>query len=559
MKKIALLAIVIFMSNAKAKVSFRHYMATSKLNSEYQKLMTLESEGRLLCPGLKLVKSCGNLICEAEKKETKENCPSDCNPGKVHSYNHLTICRDIKTLYKPETSKEIKTALKVANSLNLRVKIVGARHSASDIMCTDGIMLDMSNYNKILGLEKFQGEMTVKVQGGVIISDLAEWLHKKGYSLGYTLMGFRGVTMAGAIGTGSHGSSPKHTAIISNIVRSVKVIDASGSEKVYSKKSSDQNMFKALKASLGLLGVITELRFKVIPQFNLDVKVTTHNDEELLRPNGILNVVKDCDYGQLNWFPGKKKFVKTCGHETTAPAEKGANNVLLDPKIAEGLVGTFKQVLQLGACYKGFSCLIESFRYSSFKNRPPFEKEVNGKLKRVGRVTGPSHRMISSNLTKHQHGFFQMDWEIAVPASRAHEAILKVNDHLKRNKICLPLVGVFVRYAPSEPETLIAHTTSANKFKSNEISVFIEIPTYLPVGFFGERYESYHRPYKEFARFLIEEFDGRPHWGKNREWTFLLNQQKASFGSNWKAFQEAVKKSDPNGIFSNKLSKSLDI
>jgi hypothetical protein len=513
----------------------------------------------LSCPGFRLVRSCGNRICEKKKNETKVNCPSDCDQGQVHSYNHLTICRNIKSIYTPKTSKEIQDVIAIARKKKIKVKIVGAKHSASNIMCTDGLMIDMSNYNKIIGLEDYLGEKTVKVQGGVIISDLAEWLHKRNLSLGYSLMGFRGVTMAGAIGTGSHGSSPKHRAIISNLVKSVKVINAFGISKTYNKLSVDQNIFKGLKASLGLLGVITELRFKVIPQFNLDVKVSTHKDNELLKENGIFNVVSDCDYGQLNWFPGTGKFVKTCGHETTAPAEKGANNVLLDPNLPNALAKPFKQVLQLGACSNKVSCLIEKMRYLMFKLSPPFVKEVKGKIKHVKRVTGPSHRMISSNLTAHQTGFFQMDWEIAVPASKAHLALKKVYAHLKENKICLPLVGVFIRYAPSEDKTLIAHTASGGNFKKGEPVVFIEIPTYLPVGFEGKRYKDYHQPYKDFAKFLIEDFNGRAHWGKNREWAFLLQKKINAYDNNFLKFQDVVNKMDPNRIFSNKLSTSLGI
>ena len=60
----------------------------------------------------------------------------------------------------------------------------------------------------------------VRVDAGVKTGDLAEWLHARGKSLGYALMGFRLPTIAGAVATGSHGSSPRFDSVLASRVRS---------------------------------------------------------------------------------------------------------------------------------------------------------------------------------------------------------------------------------------------------------------------------------------------------------------------------------------------------
>ena len=152
-----------------------------------------------------------------------------------------------------------------------------------------------------------------------------------------------------------------------------------------------------------------------------------------------------------------------------------------------------------------------------------------------------------------------MDWEIAVPKSRAAEAMQAVIDHIRKNKICLPLVGVFLRFTPSMDETLMAHTTSLKDFIKGEPVVYIEMPVYLPVGFGPEKYQAYHAVFEEFARMLITHYGARAHWGKNHEWVFALQRDLDVYGDNLRKFQSVVDDLDPHGVFSNDFAKNMGI
>jgi hypothetical protein len=414
--------------------------------------------------------------------------------------------------------------------------------------------------NKIIGLETHNGTTTVKVEPGVTLYQLADWLHQKGYSIGYNIMGFRVGTIAGLIGTGSHGSSPKHTSVISNIVDSVDTILADGSEKTFD-SFSDENKMRAWRTHLGFLGAITTVSLKVQPQFNLDVKVSYHSEKEFFGSNGgALNQVKDCDWGIINWFPGSHKFVKSCGVVTDKPADRGANNTLLDPYIPQFIVKPFKKVLQLGACYNGISCLTDKVRYLGLQLFPPFTKiKPNGKKVFSTHVIGPSHRMMSADLTKYQQGFTQLDWEIAVPARRAEDAIRAIKQYIDQHHICLPLVGVFIRFSPSEDKALLAHTTTHDSFVDGEPVVFFEMPVYIPVGFTQAQRDKIENIYVGYTKLLVDNFEGRPHWGKNRDWAFPYELKQKAFGDKLAQYQSVVQELDPQGVFSNPFGKNFGL
>lgn len=519
-----------------------------------------QMSNQMSCPGMKLVLSCGNSICETNLGENQDNCPADCVPAPVVSYNNQTRCTQTQAVFHPENTAQVQEIVRMALSSGKKVKVIGNSHSANSILCTDGFTIVTDRLNRVLGLESFEGEDTVLTEGGISIWDLNEWLLKNGKSLGYPIMGFRGVTIAGAMGTSSHGSSTKHNAVISNQVQSITLVDGLGNVQELTKKTTPSDTWKAATASLGMLGIITQVRLKVQKAINLDTRVTFHSEKELFKKGGVFAPVKGCDWGVMNWFPGAKKFMKICGKETSKKAEPGANNVLLSPAVPSGIVGLAKQTLQYAACKKGVACLIDQIRFTTLKLSPPLQKENKfGKLVATRNAVGPAHRMQSAFLTPYQKGFFQMDWEIAIPQSRAAEAMAWVKRHVEQNKICLPLVGVFLRFTPALDESLLGYTNAGGDFIKNEPVVYIEMPVYLPVGFTATQKAEYDRPFEELARTLITRFGGHAHWGKNRDWVFELQRNLGVYGDRIERFKKVAHELDPHGIFENSYSKMIGL
>jgi hypothetical protein len=352
---------------------------------------------------------------------------------------------------------------------------------------------------------------------------------------------------------------------------SLDVVGADGTLRTYSRGTTPTDTWKALTTHLGLLGVVVRARLKVEPQFNLHVAVTYQDEARLFDGTygaSFIDVVKECDFGQLQWFPGVGRFVRTCGTRTTEAAEPGARNVLLNPDIADSLKAPLQGLLQAAACdsESGFLDFVEEFRFAQIYTTPPFVKTVNGALHATSDVIGPSHRMLGSSLLAAQQGFFQMDWEVAVPETRMNDAMAYIRrfvdgQNARNRMIRLPLVGMFLRFARIEDQTLMAYEGTGGPFVEGQYVVHVEMPIYVPVGFSAAQLEDYMSPFREYVTTLINTYGGRGHWGKNRDFIFPLQVANGSldYGGRLTRFRNVVRTLDPHGMFANALSTELGI
>lgn len=140
--------------------------------------------------------------------------------------------------------------VKEAIATKTTVKAFGARHSQTDIICTEGIPIDNT------GLQLFQMNadgVTATFGAGVSLRACTEFLRQRGRAL-KTTPAYGNITIAGAIGTGAHGSTIKYRASISAQVVGVRIVDGMGNIQ----DISNQNDLNALRVHLGLLGKFME-------------------------------------------------------------------------------------------------------------------------------------------------------------------------------------------------------------------------------------------------------------------------------------------------------------
>ncbi|GBO15978.1 L-gulonolactone oxidase [Araneus ventricosus] len=83
--------------------------------------------------------------------------------------------------FAPKTEEEIAQILELARGENKKVRVVGRKHSPSDIACTDGFMMSLQNFNKLIEIDKKQ--MRVKVQAGMKLSELNDTLYSHNLAL----------------------------------------------------------------------------------------------------------------------------------------------------------------------------------------------------------------------------------------------------------------------------------------------------------------------------------------------------------------------------------------
>ena len=548
-------------------------------------LKSLVAEGSAVS-GVETMATCGDLVCNGV--ETKSSCPADCESYGLASFNYQTLCKEVQQVYHPTSVAEIQQIIRQAAKDKRRVKVTSGQGynetsgSATSIVCTDGIVLVMNQFNHsqenlTMSLETFEGKSVVNVASGTNLHQLGEWLYERNKGLGYVHLGWRDVSVAGALGTSAHGSSPKHRNVLSQQVASMDIITADGQLKTFSQGTTgrtDSDLWKSLTTHLGYFGVITRVRLWVEEATNTQVKITFHEEDELFtETRSVLADIKECDYGQYNWFPSMNKYLRTCGKTTVQNTELGATNELLFPfvDLSQFTAKETMQALQLGAAdvHSGAHESMAFMRHSGWHLTPPLTKIVNGKKRYTSNAVGPTYRITSSKLIDTVgREMFQMDWEVAVPEKNVQavmEYVKKFTNGLNAQgrDLPVPLIGIFVRFSKAENDALMAYTGAGNGFEHNSIIAHIETPIFVPVDLSKEKFTEYMAPYEDLMRVLVTEYGARGHWGKNMHsdnaWLFELQRDIGSYGDHLQRFSQKVGELDPNGMFANRFAKSIGI
>jgi len=98
----------------------------------------------------------------------------------------------------PSDADEVLTIVNEAISHGVKVKAIGARHSQTDIICTEGIPIDM---NKLKSCQMNADTVTATFGPGVTVYEAGVFLLKYGRAL-RTTPAYGNITLGGAIGTG---------------------------------------------------------------------------------------------------------------------------------------------------------------------------------------------------------------------------------------------------------------------------------------------------------------------------------------------------------------------
>ncbi len=149
-----------------------------------------------------------------------------------------------------------------------KIKVLGTRHSFNGIPDTDGSHLSLSKLNRVVGLNRDNGSVTV--EAGIRYGELCGYLHDNGYAL-HNLASLPHISIAGAVATATHGSGDGN-ANLSAAVREMELVAANGETVTLSRDKPDGG-FNGAVVGLGCLGVVTKLTLDVVPAFEMSQTV----------------------------------------------------------------------------------------------------------------------------------------------------------------------------------------------------------------------------------------------------------------------------------------------
>lgn len=170
-------------------------------------------------------------------------------------------------IFEPEAEEEVVALVKMANSENRKIRVVGAGHSSSELVKTDDILVSLKHFQGVENPDNDNHRATVLA--GMTVKEAGKELYRYGLAMHNT--GDVDVqTVAGAIGTGTHGTG-KELRNLSSMLVGVRMVTGTG-EIVESTIEEDPELFKALRVALGSCGIFLKMRLQLEPVYELHRK-----------------------------------------------------------------------------------------------------------------------------------------------------------------------------------------------------------------------------------------------------------------------------------------------
>lgn len=160
----------------------------------------------------------------------------------------------------------LKRKLIEAKSKGLKISIGGKQHSQGGHQFVEnGILLDMRQFNKILGLN--EKEKILTVQSGVTWAQIQEYANK--FNLAVKVMQSSNIfTVGGSLGLNIHGRDPNQGPI-RETVKSFRIMLADGSV-VNASREENAELFNLVIGGMGLFGIILDVNLELTDNVALE-------------------------------------------------------------------------------------------------------------------------------------------------------------------------------------------------------------------------------------------------------------------------------------------------
>ena len=424
---------------------------------------------------------------------------------------------------------EVQDAVTTAIRLGLHVKAaINGWQGANDNSCVaeNGVQLETSGLNKILDVDSRSAQVTV--QPGIKLWDFNNELHERHRLVLPVAQEYAEVTLGGMIGNGTHGSSLQaQSSSIQDALVQVKLVDGLGQIRTIAGADLDY-----VASNLGVLGILTEVTLQVQPAFKVLAESSGHPDTDLA--SDVLRLAEDGYATNVTWFPGQNSYAYTRFTQVAGSTPGEAHNGQAETSWFNRKV--LPAIFKLGNLTSGnrLMCLLEQQRYQ-MKSTSYFTTTFNHPAQNpVGWV----HQM-TSFVCRDRCPFKDLPYnleEIAIPLESLPNFIDQARRLFDSTGACLPLNGVYFRFGKASRGAIGMASARDTVYVGME---YIRNPI-------GNGYPRAFSVIQELEQILLNDFDGRPHWGKASEGMFVGIQQKYP---RWAEFEEYRQRLDPNGIF----------
>jgi len=418
------------------------------------------------------------------------------------------VCAPARVL-RPVREAELVEAVGAAGRAGRRVRPAGAGHSFSSAAATDGVLLDLRDYARVLHVDRERARVTV--EAGIRLRDLSRALDAAGLALP-NLGDIDRQGLAGAVATGTHGTGARFASLAGPVV-GIRLVTGAG--EVVAIDEGTPELLNAARVSLGALGVVSTLTLQCVPRFRLRAREAPERLEALL-PR-LEAEVEANDHFELFWVPHTGwALTKRLARTRERPMPRPAWRALRD------------DVLYANALF-GLACRLGALRPEWI---PALVRRVPG----PGPVeyTDASWRVFPS---PRWVPFVETEW--ALPRAAAAEALARVRDWVRSSgaRIDFP---VELRFSAAE-DALLAPAHGRDT-------------AWLACHLSAHRGRGAWEPFFRAVQAIARDYDGRPHWGKLH---FENAGTLAPRYPGWESFRKVRERLDPERRFANAYTERV--
>ncbi|CAH8384111.1 unnamed protein product [Eruca vesicaria subsp. sativa] len=507
---------------------------------------------------------------------TSPDDPVTCESGNTictvtNSYGAFpdrSICKAAKVEY-PKTEAELVSVVAAATRAGQKMRVVTLySHSIPKLVCTDGkegILISTKFLNHVVRTDP--EAKTLTVESGVTLRQLIGEAAKLKLALPYAPYWW-GLTVGGIMGTGAHGSSLWGIgSAVHDYVTEIRIVSPGSVSDGYVKvcalsETMNPEEFKAAKVSLGVLGVISQVTFKLQPMLKRSLTYVMRNDSNF--GDEAVTFGEKHEFADFIWLPSQGKVVYRM--DDRVPFNTSGDGLFdffpFRPQLSAALaINRLVEENEEASADANRRC-VRTEQTSSFLSSISYGVTNNGFIFTGYPVIGSQDRMMSSGacLDSNQDGLITAcPWDPRINGEFFHQTTLSVP--LTHVKNFIDDIKALVKIEPrslcvleGSNGILMRYVTSSPAFLGKEKKALDFDLTYYrskddPLT--PRLYEDY---VEEIEQMALLKYNALPHWGKNRNIAFDGAIRKYK---NANAFLKVKERLDPLGLFSTEWTDQI--
>lgn len=200
------------------------------------------------------------------------------------------------SIAEPNNEEELAALVRRAAEAKGTVRVAGAGHSSSSLVATDDVLVSLAKFQGLVSHDSARQQAVLR--SGMTVHDAGKAFLDVGLATHNT--GDVDVqTLAGAIGTGTHGTGKKLQNLSAMLI-GARMVNGLGQIVEYNIEQHP-DILRALRLSLGILGIFTTIRVQLVPAFQLHRREwCAHIDNCLANLDHLIEENRNFDF---YWYP----------------------------------------------------------------------------------------------------------------------------------------------------------------------------------------------------------------------------------------------------------------